>query len=173
MTPNRRQAPRSTKRRQRPAPAGNPALGEVIEETRLLFHRLKRLAEQVHGQGEATAGKRGVLRDLAHRGPRTVPQLARARPVSRQHIQVLVNGLLEEGLVERAENPAHRRSPLVRLTAKGARRVERMEEREAVLLARLRLPVSGDELETSARVLRALRRAFEGTEWKRLLEEPR
>jgi hypothetical protein len=40
-----------------------------------------------------TAGKRGVLKGLDRLGPQTVPQMARARPVSRQHIQTLVNRL--------------------------------------------------------------------------------
>ena len=92
----------------------------LIDETRLLFHHLRRTAESLHRQGEITAGRRGVLESLHREGPRTVPQLARARPVSRQHIQKLVDPLAAEGLVELVDNPRHKRSKLVRLTAAGA-----------------------------------------------------
>ncbi len=37
------------------------AFAALVDETRLLFHRLRRASEQIHGQGELTAGRRGVL----------------------------------------------------------------------------------------------------------------
>src|SRR5262249_26714267 len=82
------------------------ALQSVGDETRKLFHRLKAVAETVHGQGETSAGRRGILLDLARHGAHTVPQLARARPVSRQHIQTLVNALRTDRYVELIDNPA-------------------------------------------------------------------
>src|SRR6185295_2910219 len=65
-------------------------------------------------------GSWGLMRGLAEGGPQTVPQLARARPVARQRIQRLVDELAAAGLVELVDNPHHRRSRLVRLTARGA-----------------------------------------------------
>jgi len=56
-----------------------------------------------------SAARRGVLRSLARLGPQTVPQMAGARPVSRQHIQTIVNALAADGLVETIDNPAHKR----------------------------------------------------------------
>ena len=64
----------------------------------------------------------------------SVPQMARARLVSRQHIQSHVNGLQREGLVELAENPAHKRSHLARLTPEGKEAVHSVKQREAELL---------------------------------------
>src|SRR5215467_8953227 len=101
-------------------PSNNPAaLDDVIDQTVGLFHLLHTLAAQLHGAGELTAGRRGILRGLDRLGPQTVPQMARARPVSRQYVQLLVNDLEAEGLVELLENAAHKRSRLVRLTARG------------------------------------------------------
>jgi DNA-binding MarR family transcriptional regulator len=153
-----------------PAPlrgADASALDALIGETTQLFHRLKAVAEQVHGQGEVSAGRRGVLRSLAREGPRSVPQLARSRPVSRQLVQTLVNGLLEEGYVEKRPNPAHRRSPLLRLTPAGRRFVAAMERRERELLSGLRLEASREELEAAASTLRRVRAFFEGERWQR------
>ena len=145
------------------------ALSTVFDETILLFHRLRAAAEEVHGQGPLSGGRRGVLRSLYRLGPQTVPQMARARPVSRQHIQMLVNGLLEDGLVELAENPAHKRSHLVGLTGKGRALIEKMLAREAAVLAAVKIEIPERDLRRTAEVLRSLREFLGGTSWKRSL----
>jgi DNA-binding MarR family transcriptional regulator len=66
------------------------------------------------------------LRALALDGERTVPELARARPISRQHCQTIVNALIAQGLAALAPNPRHRRSHLVCITKKGRTRYEQM-----------------------------------------------
>lgn len=149
------------------------ALAELIGETTALFHRLKLAAEEVHDQGQVSAGRRGILLGLARSGPQTVPQMARARPVSRQLVQTLVNGLLEDGYVAYAPNPAHRRSHLVRLTRSGARLVARMERRERDLLGDLRVGVPARELRAAARTLRRLRGVLESEAWRRRLDPRR
>jgi DNA-binding MarR family transcriptional regulator len=80
----------------------------------------------------ASAAPQGFwLFDLDRSGSRTVPQMASARPLSRQHIQMLVNPLVEGRYVELVDNPAHKRSKLVRLTPKGRKLVDRMRKRES------------------------------------------
>jgi len=141
-------------------PSGSPAFEDVIDETTALFHLLHAVAAQLHGGGELTAGRRGVLRGLDRFGPQTVPQMARARPVSRQYIQSLVNDLEAEGLVETLENPAHRRSRLVCLTQRGAGALAEMYRREADLFATLELSIADDEMRHAASVLRSVRTAL-------------
>jgi len=140
------------------------ALGAVIDQTRALFHRLKAVAQEAHDRGPATAGLRGVLQELYGKGPRTVPDMARARPVSRQHIQVLVNQLLELGWVELMDNPAHKRSKRVAITAQGRGAFEAIRLTEAAMLADLPVSVSESELEAAAAVLEKVRNAFEHME---------
>jgi DNA-binding MarR family transcriptional regulator len=140
--------------------SGSEAFEEVIDETTGLFHLLHAVAAQLHGGGELTAGRRGILRGLDRLGPQTVPQMARARPVSRQYIQMLVNGLEADGLVELYDNPAHRRSRLVRLTAAGSETLAAMYRREAVLYTTLDLPVTEAELRDAAVILRRVREAL-------------
>jgi len=147
--------------------SARPALGELMDETVALFHRLRAVAEEVHGQGEASAGRRGLLLSLARGGPQTVPQLARARPVSRQHVQTLVNALAADGLVELVENPAHKRSSLVRLTRAGALRLDGMARRERELLGSLSLGVGAHELRAASETLRQVRAAFASPTWRR------
>jgi len=52
-------------------------------------------------------------------GSLTVPQIARRLGQTRQNIQRLANELAEERLVDFADNPDHKRSPLVSLTERG------------------------------------------------------
>jgi DNA-binding MarR family transcriptional regulator len=78
-----------------------------------------------------------------------------------------VNGLLEDGLVAAEENPAHRRSPLLRLTPKGKRQVEALQECERDLPAHARLGMAMEEIEQAAGTLRSLRRFFESKEWRK------
>jgi DNA-binding MarR family transcriptional regulator len=79
--------------------------------------------------GFATAGGEwGILRMLVNDGPQTVPEMARSRPVSRQHCQTIANALESQGLVEFVDNPKHRKSKLVRATRKGRDRFQSMRK---------------------------------------------
>jgi DNA-binding MarR family transcriptional regulator len=146
---------------------GKPAtLGAVIDETRLLFHRLKAVANELHAPDRITAGKRGVLVSLHRLGPQTVPEMARARPVSRQHIQSLVNSLSDTGYVEFIDNPAHRGSPLVRLTPAGRVLINGILRREAGPMSRVAKAVPLGDLKKTLRTLRTINAVFRSDDWK-------
>jgi DNA-binding MarR family transcriptional regulator len=129
----------------------------LMEEAVALHLRLRSVTDQLHSRSELTSVCRGVLRDLARLGPRTVPQLARRRHCSRQHLQALINRLLAAGMAELVTNPDHRRSRLVRLTDQGRDTIETMWRREAELVAALPIMSSEHEVETAVRVLQELR----------------
>ncbi len=147
------------------------AFNDVVDETRLLFHRLRYVAERIHGGEAPSAGKRGVLQSLRRHGPLTVPQMARQRPVSRQHIQVLVNGLLDSGYVELMDNPGHKRSKLVRLTPTGTALIDAMLERERLLVEKTDIGMPAARLRDAAHVLRRLRELLANDRWHGLMEE--
>jgi len=138
----------------------------LFDEIGALSHRLRSLATDLHGHGAQSAGRRGILRSLDRLGPQTVPQLARARPVSRQRIQVIVDALLKERLIAAEANPAHRRSSLLRLTAKGQDQLESMQKREYSLLASAPVPLSANEIDNAASILESVRIFLESKEWK-------
>lgn len=83
------------------------------------FFRLRAAGKRIGAVTPSGGGILGMLRSLALEGPQTVPQIARSRPVARQHIQRLANEAEAEGLIEFVDNPAHRRSKLMRITPKG------------------------------------------------------
>lgn len=79
--------------------------------------------------GFATAGGEwGILRMLVKDGPQTVPDMARSRPVSRQHCQTIANALEAQGYVEFVDNPKHKKSKLVRATRRGRERFQSMRK---------------------------------------------
>ena len=136
------------------------AVGALIDEVVQLFRQLRSVAEAVHGDGTLSGGRRNVLRELERSGPQTVPQLARSRAVTRQHVQAMVNPLEEQGYVEFVDNPAHRRSRLVRLTLSGAEYLADVQRRETDLLSALEIGVSTERVKRAAEVLRQVRDAL-------------
>src|SRR5262245_2019823 len=146
------------------------ALNLLINETVLMFHRLRIVADQIHHHGEMSAALGISQRSLDKLGEQTVPQTARARSVSRQHVQSRVNELVEEGLVELTPNPAHKRSPMARLTPLGKKTVDAMNQNEAKLLSKADLGASDNDLRKAAETLRTVRAYFESERWKRSLK---
>ena len=136
-------------------------LFELFDEATSLNNRLRIVAEHIHGQGEGSAGRRSILRSLDFSGPQTVPQMARVRLVSRQHIQILVNALIDDGLLELAKNPSHKRSSIVQLSKRGKQMVMTMNKTEEEWLEKLGLDVSKKDIQRTTETLRAVREAVE------------
>lgn len=112
----------------------------------------------MHAEIGVTASMYAIMSSLAVGRDRTVPDLARERAVSRQHIQSVINELLEAGLAMAVRNPSHRRSPLLKLTDEGLRRLRIVEAREAEYLTRIAPAVSHLELAAAARLFDHLER---------------
>jgi DNA-binding MarR family transcriptional regulator len=138
------------------------SLDELLDQVRLLWHVLVQTTERLHEGEPVTLGMRAVLEFLERHGPTAVPEIARSREVTRQHIQALVDNLLELRLVSLDDNPAHRRSALVRLTVEGRKTIDRMKRRERQFLKRLQLEARPDDLRRAATTLTAVRTALGG-----------
>jgi len=160
---------RASRAKREVSPSESP-FNSMINETVSLFHRQRIVADQIHHRGEMTGGLRSILRSLDKLGEQTVPQMARSRSVSRQHVQALVNQLVKERLVELIANPAHKRSPMARLTPLGKKTVDAMNRNEAGLLDMADLSVTEKELREAAETLRTVRAYFESERWKKLLK---
>jgi hypothetical protein len=132
----------------------------VVDEAVALFWRVRFVADQIHTAGGRSETARGVLRGLVRYGARTVPQLAFARSVTRQHTQEVVNGLIADGLVQR--------SHLIEPTRRGIAVVAALDAEDARTMAAVGvdLRVSRADLATTIRVLRELREGFESDRWR-------
>jgi DNA-binding MarR family transcriptional regulator len=134
---------------------------DLMNEVRRLWNTMVQAGERLHHDSPVTLGQRAVLEHLLLQGPCAVPRIADARRVTRQHIQALANGLLEQKFVEPTANPAHRRSPLLRLTAKGERTIRRLRQRESRALSRLPKGPGEAALRQATNTLRRLRAGLE------------
>jgi DNA-binding MarR family transcriptional regulator len=108
------------------------------------------------GAVTADGGYWGVLRSLKLEGAQTVPQIARSRPVSRQHIQKLANTMISDGVIELVGNPAHKRSKLLQLTSKGESVFQEIGDRIAQEAEVFAQDMQSEEVEVSIRVIRHL-----------------
>jgi len=141
----------------------------VVEEAIALYHRIRWVSEQVYGEEGRSTARRGILRGLVRYGAQSVPALARARSVTRQHVQEVVDALLEHDLVTLEPNPAHKRSPLVKATSAGEVLVKEMDDIDTRVLSTVSDVVSARDMELTVRTLRTLRNAFEmqSARWRR------
>ncbi|MFQ5955322.1 MAG: MarR family winged helix-turn-helix transcriptional regulator, partial [Kiloniellales bacterium] len=88
-----------------------------------------------------------------------------------QHIQGLVDRLLAACLVEYVDNPAHRRSKLVRATEAGRGVFAGLREREEEAFARLPLDLGAEELDEARGVLATLIDVFQGADWQAVVDD--
>jgi DNA-binding MarR family transcriptional regulator len=86
---------------------------------RRLFRAMGQKANDYLESLGISAAERAVMEFLYPNEELTVPEMAKRYKVTRQHIQVTVNSLLEKELVAVKSNPRHRRSPLLKLNDKG------------------------------------------------------
>lgn len=108
------------------------------------------------------AGERSILQALGEQGPRTVPEIARARGTSRQSVQMLVNRLKGQGWAELNVNPAHKRSALVCLTAEGKALLDEVTVGQTTLLQARLVGLSETDVIHACGLLRQVRRALAG-----------
>jgi DNA-binding MarR family transcriptional regulator len=136
----------------------------VIRDIRLCFNLLRARADEMHKDLGVSASMRAVMESLAGGDEKTVPEIARSRGVSRQHIQVIVNGLTKAKLIEARDNPDDKRTFLISLTDTGRVAFYEIQKREALELRRLSEGFSTDELNATLNTLQKLSDTMRGTE---------
>lgn len=122
-----------------------------------LYFAMQEAGRHIGAVNEANMGVWGALSSLKTLGPRTVPDLARERPVSRQYMQKVVDALAAEGLVAFLPNPAHKRSNLVGLTQAGEKRFAEINADVRKSFGGIVRGISSGEAKTAMRVLEAMR----------------
>lgn len=146
----------------------NTAQGEGDEAARLLedlilellavFFDLRAVGQRHGLVTEQGAGSWGLLRMLRTEGPQTVPDVARARSVSRQYIQKLANELMASGWVALGDNPLHKKSKLLVLTEQGEVKLEEMTKKFRELSSRIASAFALQDLKVSTDTVGELRK---------------
>lgn len=137
-------------------------LYRLIVEIRGAFNDLKAFSDAANADLGITAAMRAVMEYVQTSGPEAVPMIARAKNVSRQHIQQLADALVDAGLAQWKDNPRHKRSALLALTAGGQQRFSEIRKREAVALAGIAAKLDGGEVDQAAETVSALRAVLKG-----------
>ena len=129
---------------------------EVTWLIRRLFRAMAQLADgylKAHG---LAAADRAVLEFLYRDDALSVPEIAARYQVSRQHIQVTVNTLLEDGFLESRPNPRHKRSPLFALSPVGRELFTKIRTAESEMLDTLFAGIAADDVECTRRTLQTM-----------------
>ncbi len=92
---------------------------------------------------------------------RTVPQIARRMGMSRQGVQRVADLLAKDGMLRLDPNPDHARSPLLRLTPKGARVEARLTAIGKAWAASITQGMAGADLEQAVEVVRTVTRKLD------------
>ncbi len=155
------QARRSNDARQKARPSGDSrgkaeAVADLILMVAQCFFSIRALGKATGLITSWGGGAYGFMRSLALLGPLTVPQIAEQRPTSRQRMQRLADELAAEGLVEFIDNPKHRRSKLVRLTAVGAARYRELDAQLLAIASRMGVGLSEADVRRTTNVVRHL-----------------
>lgn len=105
---------------------------------------------------ELTISQLKALFLLAHHGQLAVGELAELLGVGNSTTSILVQQLVEQGLVARAEDPEDRRRTLVRPTTRGARWMSGPREQKEVRLRHWLGELDDEDVAALRRGLRAL-----------------
>ena len=132
------------------------AIEDLIIEIVATFFLLRAEGMRIGVVSPSGEGYWSVLRLLKLNGPQTVPQLARYRYVPRQSVQKLANEMLKDGVIEFVNNPAHKRSKLLRLTPEGDAVFQEMSARIAKLAETLAKQQDAAQLQNAADVVKKL-----------------
>lgn len=133
---------------------------EVTWLIRRLFRAMGALADDYLADADLSAADRAVMEFLYPDRELSVPDIARRYDVSRQHVQVTVNGLAARGLLRSVANPKHKRSRLTRLSSLGRDSFAEIRRNEAAIVDDLFSEISDEALSTTQATLTALLKKF-------------
>jgi DNA-binding MarR family transcriptional regulator len=143
------------------APAPETDLGELAARLRLAITRTARRLRQEAGT-DLSPSQTAALATIDSNGPLTPSELASLERVQRPTATRIVARLEENGLVERAVDPADGRSFIVSPTAQGRMLLRKLRTRKNAYLARRLRGLGAEEVATLARAADILERLQDG-----------
>ena len=129
---------------------------QVVWLVRRLFRSMAQVADSYLTTHGLSAADRAVLEFLYPDEALSVPEIASRYQVSRQHVQVTVNALLEDSFLEARANPRHKRSPLIALTYVGRELFKKIRTIESDYVDALFVDIPADDVECTRQTLEAI-----------------
>ena len=129
---------------------------EITWLIRRVFRGMAAAADAYLETSGLSAADRAVMEFLYPDEQLSVPAIARRYQVSRQHVQVTVNSLVQRGLLRSMENPKHKRSRLIRLSELGRECFAEIRRRESAAIEELFADIPQEALSVTRETLRSL-----------------
>ena len=148
----------------RRTPAGDAVSDLMLDLFRLNSMLLTAGDRLVAGLGLTSARWQILGAIVAAERPQPVAWLARDLGANRQNVQRIINDLEKEELVAFEPNPHHRRAQLVVLTDKGKQTYQAAMRLQAPWISSLADGLSVKDIETTHRVMTALRKKLESSD---------
>jgi DNA-binding MarR family transcriptional regulator len=124
-----------------------------------LHAHFSRAGEAIAKSGGQTLARWLVL-EAVQTTPVTVAQIGRGLGLARQSVQRVADLLARDKLTEYVENPEHERSKLVRLTARGRRKLNTIQAAQRAWAERVGAEVGEPDLRHATRLVDRLTRAL-------------
>ena len=137
-----------------------PPVTDVASHLRLVVARTARRLRQEAG-ADLSPSLTSALASIDRHGPLTPSELAGLERVQRPTATRLLGRLVELGLVERAADPADRRSALITASPAGRALLHRLRTRKNQYLARRLATLAPDEVATLDRAAAILERMLD------------
>jgi DNA-binding MarR family transcriptional regulator len=137
-----------------------PPIADVAGHLRLVVARTARRLRQEAG-ADLSPSMISALASVDRHGPVTPSELAAHERVQRPSITRVLARLEELGLVERAPDPADRRSSLISVSTEGRTLLRRQRSRKDQFLARRLAELEPDEVATLERAAAILERMLD------------
>jgi DNA-binding MarR family transcriptional regulator len=128
----------------------------IVWLIRRVFRAMGQMAEGYLQELGISAADRAIMEFIYPEEKLSVPEIAGRYNVSRQHVQVTVNRLLEANLVTTAKNPRHKRSSLILLTKEGRSLFRSIREREREVIQALFSTVRSEDRHAALKTLEAM-----------------
>src|SRR5262249_50590733 len=132
------------------------AITELMLEVAQCFFRIRALGQKTGLITSWGSGAFGFMRSLALLGQLTVPQIAQMRLTSSQRMHRMADELAANGLVNFIDNPKHRRSKLVQLTAKGNAQYHELKVKLLMIAATMGGALSEADIRKTSAIVRQL-----------------
>jgi len=129
---------------------------QIVWLIRRLFRAMAQKANDGLQDLDITVADRAILEFLYPDEKLSVPEIAKRYQVSRQHVQVTVNGLLESGNLVTKGNPRHKRSPLIALASKGRALFRKIKKRDTKIVKQMFSHVPEEDRRVTQKTLETL-----------------
>ncbi|MDJ0885334.1 MAG: MarR family transcriptional regulator [Desulfobacterales bacterium] len=136
------------------------ALHDLFREVFALQAVLAGLMDQVHLEAGLSTSQIKIMRVLSRMTSATVPDVAADLKVSRQFVQTVCNHLHRLGYLEFKDNPRHKRSKRLFITAPGRQALDQARRKENAVIAKTLPHISTAEVARACKLLQSIRSAL-------------